>query len=98
MMKISRIISICAFWLTGALSLQAIPPAPGLDLQEPQRPRIPFEVQTHHAGKRALVDRNALPAINLAPRGLLIVASFPDIDFAPVNTHQAFDSLANGAD
>lgn len=98
MMKISRIISICAFWLTGALSLQAIPPAPGLDLQEPQRPRIPFEVQTQLAGKRCLVNQHALPAINLEPRGLLIVASFPDIEFAPVNTHQAFDSLANGAD
>lgn len=96
MMKFSRTISICAFWLIGALSLQAIPPAPGLNLQEPQRPRLPFEVQTQHAGRRCLVNKHSLPAINLAPRGLLILANFADTIFAPDNTYLAFDSLANG--
>ena len=84
--------------LVGSLSAFSIPPALGVNMQEPLRPRIPFEVEQVSANgvkKHSLVDKQSVPAINLAPRGLLILAEFTDVTFAENNTHQAFDSLAN---
>jgi hypothetical protein len=63
--------------LVGSLSAFSIPPAPGVNMQEPLRPRIPFEVEQVSANgvkKHSLVDKQSVPAINLAPRGLLILA------------------------
>ena len=69
----------------------AIPPLPGLNLKEPARLRIPSEMNS----RRNVASQRA-PEINLAPNVLLILVEFADQNFALNNTHQAFDSLANG--
>lgn len=69
----------------------AIPPFPGLDLNEPARPRIPSAANT-----RRNTPAQHAPEINLAPNVLLILVEFADQEFAANNTYQAFDSLANG--
>lgn len=98
MKKSYILIIVVILLLVGSLSAFSIPPAPGVNMLEPRRPRIPFEVEQVSANgvtKRSLVDKQYGPAINLAPRGLLILAEFTDVAFAENNTHQAFDSLAN---
>ena len=70
--------------------IYAVAPLPGLNLKEPQRPRIPMETST-----RRTSSLSQAPKINLAPRGLLILVNYTDIRFQPSNTQLAFDSLAN---
>lgn len=70
--------------------IYAVAPLPGLNLKEPQRPRIPMETST-----RRTSSLSQAPKINLAPRGLLILVNYTDISFQPSNTQLAFDSLAN---
>ena len=99
MKKTYQFVATIILLLIGNVLLFAIPPAPGLDLVEPHRPRVPFAFSSNSMyGKRQLVSQHGVPAINLAPRGLLILANFSDTTFSPVNTQLAFDSLANGAD
>lgn len=85
-----RLFAIAICCLLSISDIYAVAPLPGLNLQEPKRPHIPLETTTR---------RNAplmqAPKINLAPRGLLILVNYTDIAFAPINTQQAFDSLAN---
>lgn len=71
---------------------------PGLDLKEPSRPRAPFEVLSHDTktNQQRVAPRQS-PRINLAPKGLLILANFSDATFSTNNTLQAFDSLANSS-
>lgn len=81
--------------LLGSVFTLAIPPYPGLGLKEPIRPRIPRSNQMSH---RKNVSPFNIPAINLAPKGLLVLVNFSDITFDAKNTQLAFDSLANGED
>ena len=74
----------------------AVAPLPGLGLVEPQRPRAPFTLNTMDATSRQAVAPQRVPRVNLAPRGLLILANFADVQFVEHNTQLAFDSLANG--
>lgn len=78
--------------------LFAVAPLPGLGLVEPQRPRAPFTLNTVDAHSRQAVAPQRVPKVNLAPRGLLILVNFSDVQFVENNTQQAFDSLANGDD
>ena len=97
MKKTYQFIATIVLLLTGSLLLHAVPPMPGLELVEPKRPRLPFAFSnTMHGVKRQLVNQHGAPVINLAPRGLLILANFADTTFASNNTQLAFDSLANG--
>ena len=77
-------------FLLGCMQLFAIPPYPGLNLKEPKRSRIPVATKA-----RQNIASQRAPEINLAPNVLLILVEFSDQEFAPINTHQAFDSLAN---
>ena len=81
------------FFLTNSF---AVAPLPGLGLKEPYRARAPFTLQAHDAktNRQSLAPHKA-PIVNLAPRGLLILVNFSDVQFAENNTIQAFDSLAN---
>lgn len=81
--------AICS-WIC-LISAYAAPPLPGLNLREPKYPRIPEETTI-----RRNTPPKQTPTINMAPRGLLILAEFSDQSFAPNNTQQAFDSLSNG--
>lgn len=83
--------------VAGCLHLAAIPPYPGLDLQEPARPRIP-EYASASTNGRHNAPMNSSPELNMAPRGLLIMVEFADKTFEANNTRLAFDSLANGED
>jgi hypothetical protein len=76
--------------------LFAVAPLPGSGLVEPQRPRVPFTLNMVDAPSRQAVTPQRAPRINLAPRGLLIMVNFTDVQFAENNTQLAFDSLANG--
>ena len=76
--------------------LFAVAPLPGSSLVEPQRPRVPFTLNMVDAPSRQAVTPQRAPRINLAPRGLLIMVNFTDVQFAENNTQLAFDSLANG--
>ena len=76
--------------------LFAVAPLPGLGLVEPQRSRAPFTLNTMGATSRHAIAPQRAPRINLAPRGLLILVNFTDVQFAENNTQLAFDSLANG--
>ena len=78
--------------------LFAVAPLPGLGLIEPQRSRAPFTLNTVDAHSRQAVAPQRVPKVNLAPRGLLILVNFSDVQFVENNTQQAFDSLANGDD
>ena len=78
--------------------LFAVAPLPGLGLVEPQRSRAPFTLNTVDAHSRQAVAPQRVPKVNLAPRGLLILVNFSDVQFVENNTQQAFDSLANGDD
>ena len=78
--------------------LFAVAPLPGLGLVEPQRSRAPFTLNTVDAHSRQVVAPQRVPKVNLAPRGLLILVNFSDVQFVENNTQQAFDSLANGDD
>ena len=74
----------------------AVAPLPGSGLQEPHRARAPFTLLSHDATKNIQkVAPYKTPAINLAPRGLLLLVNFSDVTFSPTNSQQAFDSLAN---
>mgnify|MGYP003306089105 FL=1 len=74
----------------------AVAPLPGSGLQEPHRGRAPFTILSHDATKNIQkVAQYKTPAINLAPRGLLLLVNFSDVKFSPTNSLQAFDSLAN---
>ena len=74
----------------------AVAPLPGSGLQEPHRARAPFTILSHDATKNIQkVAPYKTPAINLAPRGLLLLVNFSDVTFSPTNSQQAFDSLAN---
>lgn len=77
--------------IVASVRIGAIPPYPGLGLQEPVRSRIPLE----NNGRRNASSLRA-PEINLAPNVLLILVEFPDQSFALENTRLDFDSLANG--
>ena len=78
--------------------LFAVAPLPGLGLVEPQRSRAPFTLNTVDAHSRQAVAPQRVPKVNLAPRGLLILVNFSDVQFVENNTQQAFNSLANGDD
>lgn len=98
---ILKLAFVIVLLLVSSVFIFSAPPMPGLNLKEPQRNRIPFAVNVEVGDrivKRSLVDEQSSPSINLAPRGLLILANFSDTTFAAVNTQQAFDSLANGMD
>lgn len=86
-----RLFCVAILCLLYISDIYAVAPLPGLNLQEPRRPRIPTEATTR---RNASALRQA-PHINLAPRGLLILVNYTDITFQPTNTQQAFDSLAN---
>ena len=90
------ILTILFAWVMSCFCVLAVAPIPGLGLVEPQRPRILFETKVVDANLRSEVALLHAPKINLAPRGLLILASFSDANFAENNTQLAFDSLANG--
>lgn len=93
---LSRILLGCAVALLSVIECWAVAPMPGLDLVEPRRPRAPFEVISHNSHtKQQRVAPRKKTHINLAPRGLLILVNFADVQFASSNTQQAFDSLAN---
>ena len=90
------VLTILLAWRISCFCLLAVAPIPGLGLVEPQRPRIPSDANSSDISSRYEVMSQHAPKINLAPRGLLILASFTDVDFADNNTQLAFDSLANG--
>ena len=93
---LSRILFGCAVALLSVIECWAVAPMPGLDLVEPRRPRAPFEVISHNSFmKQQRVVPRRKTHINLAPRGLLLLVNFSDVQFASSNTQQAFDSLAN---
>ena len=74
----------------------AVAPLPGSGLQEPHRGRAPFTILSHDAAKNIQkISPRKAPAINLAPRGLLILVNYTDVQFSSANSQQAFDSLAN---
>ena len=70
--------------------LLAAPPSDGG--REPVRP----QVRTGLSGRRNIGPaERSVGQINIAPRGLLIMAEFADNEFQPENTKKATDSLAN---
>lgn len=74
----------------------AVAPLPGSSLQEPYRGHAPFTILSHDAAKNIQkISPRKAPAINLAPRGLLILVNYTDVQFSSANSQQAFDSLAN---
>ena len=48
--------------------------------------------------RKVSTQRRSVGDLNLAPRGLLILAEFADVHFLPENPAAAFDSLVNSAD
>lgn len=49
-----------------------------------------------HARKAATERAAMVGQLNLAPRGLVILANFKDVKFRAANTHAAMDSMLNG--
>ncbi len=79
-------------WLVLGCAVYAAPPLAGLNLTEPLHPVIP-SVSVDHDG---MVHHNRMIGKrNLIPRGLLVLAEFPDCRFT-TGQKADFDSLANG--
>ena len=91
-----HILKLCVATIAAMLllpsNMDAAPPSNGG--REPVRPRINSQTDTRRGIAPA---QRSVGLINLAPRGLLIMAEFSDNSFQPENTKKAIDSLANGA-
>lgn len=96
----SRILLASIVTVLGVMESLAVAPIPGLNLEEPRRPKAPFEIVFHDSksNMQRVTPRLRAPKINLAPKGLLLLVDFSDVTFDLMNTQQAFDSLANGDD
>ena len=95
---LSRILCVAFCCMLYAIKTYAVAPLPGSGLVEPKRPRAPFEIVFHDSktNVQRVAPKQSAPQINMAPRGLLMLVEFKDVTFDPLNTQQAFDSLANG--
>ena len=95
---LSRILCVAFCCMLYTIKIYAVAPIPGSGLVEPKRPRAPFEIVFHDSktNVQRVAPKQSAPQINMAPRGLLMLVEFSDVTFDPLNTQQAFDSLANG--
>lgn len=91
--RYSRLLFVFVYVLF-SLCANAVAPLPGLNITEPQRTHIQSDINKQVKVLRQRQKRRT-PSINMAPRGLLILAQFADRSFSAENDRVAFDSLAN---
>lgn len=93
------------FMLMGIVSttLYAVPPAPGVNKQEPKLPSLSretrdmiFQKMMQSRGRDVNQVRKDIGDRNFAPRGLVILAQFTDVKFKNNNQHDQFNDLFNG--